>query len=154
MKFASTVVAALAFANVSNAFVPSSVLSKALMPNSANFMSSSVEEEVTEKRKATKKEKRLEYMQSDKFYRKGFKEVRESVENVMGSQFKSSTVDDLKSSNYVMERDGVKVYLAKVSVLLLMLLEVTALIKGCACWSDLLILFCLRCTHSCLFLNI
>lgn len=77
-------------------------------------MSSSVEEEVTEKRQATKKEKRLEYMKSDKFYRKGFKEVREAVENVMGSQFKSSTVDELKSSNYVMERDGVKVYLAKV----------------------------------------
>lgn len=114
MRFASTVVTVLAFASASNAFVPTSVLSKSKsQPSNAHFMSSSVEEEITEKRKATKKEKRLEYMQSDRFYRKGFKEVRETVENVMGSQFKSSTVDDLKSSNYVMERDGVKVYLAK-----------------------------------------
>ena len=117
MKFTSAAVAVLAFANGSNAFVPATVVSNSLstsQPTSAHFMSSSVEEETTEKRKVTKKEKRLEYMQSDKFYRKGFKEVRETVENVMGTQFKSSTVDDLKSSNYVMERDGVKVYLAKV----------------------------------------
>lgn len=119
MKFTSTALAVLAFASASNAFVPASLLSNSLAksePKNYHFMSSSVEEEVTEKRKATKKEKRLEYMQSDKFYRKGFKEVRESVESVMGTQFKSSTVDDLKSSNYVMERDGVKVYLAKVCV--------------------------------------
>jgi 4-hydroxy-3-methylbut-2-en-1-yl diphosphate reductase len=119
MKFTSTVVAVLALASVSNAFVPASLLSNSLAKSEQinyHFMSSSVEEEVTEKRKATKKEKRLEYMQSDKFYRKGFKEVRESVENVMGSQFKSSTVDELKSSNYMMERDGVKVYLAKVCI--------------------------------------
>jgi 4-hydroxy-3-methylbut-2-en-1-yl diphosphate reductase len=117
MKFTSTVVAVLAFANASNAFVPASVLSKSkalLHPTCSHFMSSSVEEEIAEQRELTKKEKRLEYMRSDKFYRKGFKEVRETVENVMGSQFKSSTVDDLKASNYVMERDGVKVYLAKV----------------------------------------
>ena len=117
MKFTSTAIAVLAFGTASQAFVPSSIASKSLArskSNSNHYMSSSVEEEVTEQRKATKKEKRLEYMQSDNFYRKGFKEVRESVENVMGSQFKSSTVDDLKSSNYVMERDGVKVYLAKV----------------------------------------
>lgn len=73
-----------------------------------------MEEEVSEKRKPTKKDKRLEFMQSENFYRKGFKEVRESVEGVMGSQFKSTTVNELKSSNYMMERDGVKVYLAKV----------------------------------------
>jgi 4-hydroxy-3-methylbut-2-en-1-yl diphosphate reductase len=114
MRFAATVVAVLAFTSASNAFVPASVSKSKSQPNNAHFMSSSVEEEITEKRKATKKEKRLEYMQSDRFYRKGFKEVRETVENVMGSQFKSSTVDDLKTSNYVMERDGVKVYLAKV----------------------------------------
>ena len=62
----------------------------------------------------TKKEARLRMMKSKQFYRQGFKEVRENVEEVMESQFKSSIVDDLKSSNYVMERDGVKVYLAKV----------------------------------------
>lgn len=52
-------------------------------------------------------------MKSDQFFRKGFKEVRGAVEETMGSQFKSEVVDNLKTSNYVMERDGVKVYLAK-----------------------------------------
>jgi len=55
-------------------------------------------------------------MKSKRFYRQGFKEVRESVEDTMGSQFKSDIVDDLKGNNYVMERDNVKVYLAKVCV--------------------------------------
>lgn len=53
-------------------------------------------------------------MKSDQFYRKGFKEVRESVEDTMDTQFKSEIVNDLKSSNYVMEKDGFKIYLAKV----------------------------------------
>jgi len=52
-------------------------------------------------------------MKSDQFYRKGFKEVRDDVEDVMQDQFKSELVDDLKSSNYVVERDGVRVHLAK-----------------------------------------
>ena len=59
-------------------------------------------------------------MKSNQFYRQGFKDVRESVEGVMENQFKSSIVDDLKSSNYVMERDGVKVYLAKVRWMMMM----------------------------------
>jgi hypothetical protein len=62
----------------------------------------------------SKKDERLRMMKSKQFYRKGFKEVRESVEQTMQEQFKSNIVDDLKSNNYVMERDNVKVYLAKV----------------------------------------
>lgn len=69
-------------------------------------------------RKVTKKDDRLRFMKSENFYRQGFKEVRESVESVMSEQFKSSTVDELKSSNYAMERDGVKVFLAKVCIAL------------------------------------
>lgn len=118
MIFTGSALAALLLSVPSNAFVPSirpvSISQSIVSFDSTLFMSASVEEEVTEKRKPTKKDKRLEFMQSENFYRKGFKEVRESVEDVMGSQFKSTTVNELKSSNYVMERDGVKVYLAKV----------------------------------------
>jgi soluble cytochrome b562 len=63
---------------------------------------------------STKKEDRLRFMKSEHFYRKGFKEVREDVEKTMQEQFKGKLIDDLKASNYVIERDGVKVYLAKV----------------------------------------
>jgi len=56
-------------------------------------------------------------MKSDRFYRKGFKEVREGVEQEMGEQFESDVVNDLKQHDYMIERDGVKVYLAKVRYL-------------------------------------
>jgi hypothetical protein len=56
----------------------------------------------------------LAFMKSDQFHCHGFKEVREGVENSIQEQFWSNLVDDLKSSNYVIEKDGVKVYLAKV----------------------------------------
>lgn len=63
--------------------------------------------------KVTKKEERLRMMKKPNFYRAGFKEVREEVEKEMNVQFKGAIVDELKSSNYVIERDGVKVHLAK-----------------------------------------
>lgn len=62
----------------------------------------------------TKKDERLRMMKSDQFHRKGFKEVRDSVEATMQQQFQSDIVKDLRQSNYLMEKDGVKVYLAKV----------------------------------------
>jgi hypothetical protein len=55
-------------------------------------------------------------MKSEQFHRKGFKEVRDKVEATMGEQFESTLVKDLKSSNYVVERDGVRVHLAKVCI--------------------------------------
>ena len=61
-----------------------------------------------------KKHERMRMMKSEQFHRKGFKEVRDSVDAVMKSQFKSELVEDFKKNNYVIERDGVKVYLAKV----------------------------------------
>jgi hypothetical protein len=61
-----------------------------------------------------KKEDRLNFMKSDRFHRRGFKEVRDKVESAVQEQFQSSLVDNLKASNYVIEKDGVKVYLAKV----------------------------------------
>lgn len=64
----------------------------------------------------TKREERLRMMKSDQYYRKGFKEVRGMVEETMESQFQSDIVKDLKSSNYVMEKDGFKIHLAKVRI--------------------------------------
>jgi len=61
----------------------------------------------------TKKEKRLSYMKNPSFHRKGFKEVREGVESDMESQFQSGLIDELKTSDYSIQRDGVTVYLAK-----------------------------------------
>jgi 4-hydroxy-3-methylbut-2-enyl diphosphate reductase len=68
----------------------------------------------TEEKAPTKKAERLRMMKSDRFYRQGFKEARKGVEEVMEGQFKGEIVNELKNSNYLMERDGVKVFLAKV----------------------------------------
>ena len=68
----------------------------------------------SEEKAASKKEDRLRMMKSEQFHRRGFKEVREGVEKTMGEQFQSEIVDELKSKDYVLERDGVKVHLAKV----------------------------------------
>lgn len=61
----------------------------------------------------TKKEQRLKFMKKDSFYRRGFKEVRDDVERTMGEQFESELVGELKSNDFVIEKDGVKVHLAK-----------------------------------------
>ena len=61
-----------------------------------------------------KKEDRLTFMKSDQFHRRGFKEVRNQVESAIQEQYQSPLVNDMKASNYLIERDGVKVYLAKV----------------------------------------
>lgn len=60
-----------------------------------------------------KKEERLRIMKSDKFHRRGFKEVRSEVEDAMDKDFKSSLVQEMRESSYLIEKDGVKVYLAK-----------------------------------------
>ena len=72
-----------------------------------------VEAPAEAERKPTKKEKRLQYMKTPTFHRKGFKEVRENVEANMEQQFKSTLVDELKTNNFVINKDGVKVHLAK-----------------------------------------
>ena len=114
MKFASySVLAIAALASIgSHAFSPSLHTQRDASKFSLSplFMSTEVSEGT---RKPTKKEKRLEYMKSPSFYRQGFKDVRPSVEKSMQEQFKSPLVDELKSNNFVLEKDGVKVYLAK-----------------------------------------
>jgi hypothetical protein len=79
---------------------------------SAFALYSTTEEQA--ERSSTKKEDRLKFMKSDQFHRRGFKEVREQVESTIVGQFQSTLVDEFKASNYVIDKDGVKVYLAKV----------------------------------------
>jgi 4-hydroxy-3-methylbut-2-en-1-yl diphosphate reductase len=62
-----------------------------------------------------KKEDRIRFMNSEKFHRRGFKDVRDKVEAEVGTTYQSDLVGDIKSNNYVVEKDGVKIYLAKVS---------------------------------------
>ena len=107
MRFAST--CALLLAASVEAFRPTAFRART---TNTPLQSTAAPEETS--KSATKKDERLRMMKSQQFHRKGFKEVREDVESTMMEQFKGEIVEDLRKSNYVMERDGVKVYLAKV----------------------------------------
>lgn len=116
MKFSTaTVVAVTAFVSSTGtyAFTPSITQQQQQIRSAPTLSMSAVEEATTEKQTQTKKAKRLQYMKTDQFHRKGFKDVREKVDKNMGEQFKSSLVDELKGNNFVIEKDGVKVHLAK-----------------------------------------
>jgi hypothetical protein len=103
-----------AFQQTPVAFVARSTSASSL-GNLARFSTAEdVDVEAPVKKQPTKKEERLRMMKSDRFHRKGFKEVRDGVETSMKQQYQSSIVKDLKTSNYLLEKDGVKVYLAKV----------------------------------------
>jgi len=128
MRFTAATVLAIASANAASAFVQQphqrhssfapafGVLGRTTASRLAQS-STQVEDSAAsaaEAKATTKKEERLRMMKSDRFHRKGFKEARDKVEKDMEEQFQSSIVKDLRSSNFVMEKDGVKVYLAKV----------------------------------------
>jgi 4-hydroxy-3-methylbut-2-enyl diphosphate reductase len=108
MKFTSAAFL-LAAASTASAFAPNNVSLRTGIRTSSLKMSEATE---TGEAKVSKKNQRLEFMKSDQFYRRGFKEQREDVEGIMEGQFKSTLVDDLKSNNFVIEREGVKVHLA------------------------------------------
>ncbi|KAL7515596.1 hypothetical protein ACHAXN_013172 [Cyclotella atomus] len=113
MKFSTpSVLAVAALSSSSHAFTPPH---RSSSTKSIIVMSSTkaVTTEEPSSKKTTKKEKRLQYMKSPSFYRQGFKDVRPSVEKSMEAQFKSPLVDELKSSNFVIEKEGVTVHLAK-----------------------------------------
>jgi 4-hydroxy-3-methylbut-2-enyl diphosphate reductase len=115
MKFTAAVV--LALATTASAFAPAAFVPRTTATTTRIFQSTEVdasETETEEPKKLSKKQERLRMMESDRFFRKGFKDTREASEKTMNEQFESTIVKDLKSSNYVMERDGVKVFLAKV----------------------------------------
>mmetsp|Transcript_19119 Transcript_19119/g.29961 ORF Transcript_19119/g.29961 Transcript_19119/m.29961 type:complete len:463 (-) Transcript_19119:168-1556(-) len=112
MKFSTRSVMAFAalITTGTTAFTPSH---HTLQRTTALRMSTVEETPVEKSRPVRKKDKRLQYMKTDTFHRRGFKEVREGVEKSMSEQFESELVDELKSNNFVINKDGVKVHLAK-----------------------------------------
>lgn len=127
MRFSAAIVFVLCTSSANAAFQPrpAAFASRAIVVTSKTTSLASTTTESSESaaasapdaeqtRRTTKKDKRLTMMKSDKFHRKGFKEVRDSVEKLMETQFQSPLVKEFRSSNYMIEKDGVKVYLAKV----------------------------------------
>jgi 4-hydroxy-3-methylbut-2-enyl diphosphate reductase len=60
-----------------------------------------------------KKEDRLGFMKNPQYHRKGFLDVRPKVADTMGEHYTADLVENLKSNNYMVERDGVTTSLAK-----------------------------------------
>jgi 4-hydroxy-3-methylbut-2-enyl diphosphate reductase len=116
MKFTTATVVGLCVAgSAASAFAP---IQSSTRPAFSVTLQQSTETEsevveVEAEKKRTKKADRLSFMKDENFYRRGFKEVREKVEANVEEQYTSELVGELKSSNYVLEKDGVKIYLAK-----------------------------------------
>lgn len=53
------------------------------------------------------------FMKNPQYHRKGFLDVRPKVADTMGEHYTADLVENLKSNNYMVERDGVTTYLAK-----------------------------------------
>ena len=91
-------------------------------------MASTVEAE--KKATTTKKAERLRIFKSDQFHRKGFKDVREQVAHKMGEHFESGLVKDIRANEYVVEKDGVRVHLAKVRILMILNIHIFRVIAA------------------------
>jgi 4-hydroxy-3-methylbut-2-en-1-yl diphosphate reductase len=124
MRFSSTTVAAVLASTAMvasplgcQAFSPISQFSSrtATASSSSSSLHSTTEESSKTSGMSKKKEDRLNFMKSEQFHRRGFKEVRTQVEQDIEQQFQAKLVNDLKESNYMIENKeaGVKVYLAK-----------------------------------------
>lgn len=105
------------------AFAPTGTRSRSATINTAmntgtSTSTTALYSTAADEKKKSKKDDRLRMMKSGQFHRQGFKEVRQDVEKTMEDQFKGRIVEDLRSNNFVMERDGVKVHLAKVGLYL------------------------------------
>lgn len=110
MKFSSSSISALVFlaSHGSEAFAPA--------PQSLGLGAASTTElfsSTSEKQTQSKKNDRLGFMKSPQYHRRGFTDVRPKVEEKMEEDYTSELVEDLKSNNYLVEKDGVKMYLAK-----------------------------------------
>lgn len=114
MKFSSASLAAvfLVASQSSDAFSPAIQSNRALSYASTTELSSTAEQTEEETRKS-KKIDRLGYMKNPQYHRLGFKEVRPVVEGQMQEEYVSELVEDLKSNNYKVEKEGVTMYLAK-----------------------------------------
>ena len=107
MKFSSSSISALVLlaSYGTDAFAPSF---QSHSPSSTELFSSASEETTR-----SKKNDRLDFMKSPQYHRRGFKEVRPKIEEKMEEDYTSDLVEDLKSNNYLVEKEGVKMYLAK-----------------------------------------
>ena len=117
MKFTTATVVGLCIAGTASAFapLPSCNTRHAAASLTSVFQSTETETtEVEEQRRRTKKADRLDFMKNEQFHRRGFKEARDKVEADIQEQYTSELVGELKSSNFVVDKEGVKVYLAKV----------------------------------------
>lgn len=106
----------LSHQQTADAFVPASLRARALV--TPLHVASSTDEATAADKPKSKKAERLEFMKSGSFHRRGFKEVREGVEQTMEKEYNSALVAEMRSNDHIIERDGVTVYLAKVSVVL------------------------------------
>ena len=117
MKFSTAAVSLfLLGSNVCDAFSPASIISPS--SSSALFSTTETPKTPTPKKQAggmsQKKEDRLGFMKNPQYHRRGFKDQRSQVEEEMVSTYKADLVEDLKATtNYMIEKDGVKMYLAK-----------------------------------------
>ena len=116
MKFTTATVFSLCIAGTTSAFSPLASSTSRHALTTAVFQSTETSEtsEVAEERRRTKKADRLDFMKNEQFHRRGFKEVRDKVEADVQEQYTSELVGELKTSNFVVDKEGVKVYLAKV----------------------------------------
>ena len=107
MKFSSSSISALVILASAgcDAFAPDF---QSRTPSSTKLFSSTSEET-----KNSKKNDRLAFMKSPQYHRRGFTDVRPKVEEKMEEDYTSELVEDLKSNNYLVEKEGVKMYLAK-----------------------------------------
>ena len=64
---------------------------------------------------SAKKADRLDFTRNPQYHRRGFKDVRPDVEAEMATTYKSELVESFKTkdANYMVEKQGVKIYLAK-----------------------------------------
>lgn len=110
MRFAAACAALVALTISSDAFQ----LNQS-MPKLERQMIWMLQATVTDgRRQPSKRDERLGMMRSKQFHRNGFKEVRRKVEEDMKHQYRGSAVQELRDSDNTMERNGVRVFLAKV----------------------------------------
>eukprot|EP00536_Pseudo-nitzschia_multiseries_P016326 jgi/Psemu1/263558/estExt_Genewise1Plus.C_10780004 len=115
MKFSSATVSAfLLLGSTCHAFSPVSHSMDAQTIRTTTALRSTADApKVNNSVQSAKKQDRMGFMKNPQFHRRGFKEVRTRVEETMEKEYKSQLVEDLKSNNYLLQKDGVRTYLAK-----------------------------------------
>ena len=101
------------------AFSPMSVPTSTSTSSSTSLCSSTTEPAskpaAPSNKMSAKKAERLEFTRNPQYHRRGFKAVRPEVEAEMATTYKSELVESFKTkdANYRVEKQGVRIYLAK-----------------------------------------